>query len=129
MGHRCVSGQSNGAGDGNVPGETAGKTHRRASIARLDSTGVFSVWNIDLDNADGDYTLETGAGDFWDFGTTQQYPVLKADVDGDGVATWQEFGEQGRDPSSIAPSAERPEAAAPVATPIATVPANQGLDY
>ena len=32
----------------------------------------------------------------------------KPNVDGDGVATWQEFGQQGRDPSSIAPSATRP---------------------
>ena len=121
-----VSGQSNGAGDGNVPADS-GKT--TAELQSPDGfNGVFSVWNIDLDNADGDYTLETGAGDFWDFGTNQDYPALKADVDGDGVATWQEFGEQGRDPSSIAPSAPPPETPAPVATPVATVPAGQSLD-
>ena len=121
-----VSGQPNGAGDSNVPANS-GKT--TAELQSPDGfNGVFRVWNIDLDNADGDYTLETGAGDFWDFGTSQDYPALKADVDGDGVATWQEFGEQGRDPSSIAPSAPPPETPAPVATPVATVPAGQSLD-
>ena len=30
----------------------------------------------------------------WDFGTASQYPVLKADVDGDDDATWEEFGYQ-----------------------------------
>ncbi len=32
----------------------------------------------------------------WDFGTASQYPALKYDTDGDGTATWQEFGRQGR---------------------------------
>ncbi len=35
--------------------------------------------------------------DAWHFGTAFQYPALKADLDGDGVATWQEFGTQIRD--------------------------------
>ena len=30
----------------------------------------------------------------WDFGTGSQYPALKADFDGDGTATWTEFGYQ-----------------------------------
>ena len=72
-----VSGQSNGTGDGNVPTNSGKTTAELQSPAGF--TGVFSAWNIDLDNADGDYTLETGAGDFWDFGTSQQYPVLKAE--------------------------------------------------
>ena len=37
-----------------------------------------------------DYSLS----DFWDFGTSGQYPALKVDFDGDGTATWQEFGNQ-----------------------------------
>jgi len=121
-----ASGQSNAVGDGSVP-PNSGKT-----TAELQSpegfTGVFSVWNIDLDNADGDFTLETGAGDFWDFGTSQEYPALKADVDGDGVTTWQEFGDQGRDLSSLAPSPEPRETPAPVTTPTATVAGSQPLD-
>ena len=31
----------------------------------------------------------------WDFRSSTQYPALKADWDGDGTATWQEFGNQG----------------------------------
>ena len=121
-----ASGQSNGVGDGTVPPNAGKPTAELQSPTGF--TGVFSVWNIDLDNADGDYTLETGAGDFWDFGTSQEYPALKADVDGDRVATWQEFGDQGRDPSSITPSVTPQETPAPVTTPISTSPARQGLD-
>ena len=33
----------------------------------------------------------------WDFGTSSQYPALKADINGDGIATAVEFGGQGRD--------------------------------
>ena len=97
-----ATGQPNGSGDGNPP-EESGKT-----IAELQSPtgfdGVYTVWNIDMDNADGDFTLETGAGDFWDFGTDKQYPALKADIDGNGVPTWQEFGRQGRDSSKDTPA-------------------------
>ena len=59
-------------------------------------TGVYGNWNADLDNADGDDDPDTGAEDFWDFGTSSQYPALKVDFDGDGVATAGEFGGQGR---------------------------------
>lgn len=57
-------------------------------------TGIYSAWNRDLDNADGDRDATTGGDDPWDFGTAHQYPALRADFDGDGTATWQEFGEQ-----------------------------------
>ena len=57
-------------------------------------TGIYSSWNTDLDNADGDDNATTGADNFWDFGTGSQYPALKADLDGDGSPTWQEFGSQ-----------------------------------
>ena len=121
-----VTGQSNGVGDGTVPPNAGRSTAELQSPTEF--TGVFNVWNIDLDNADGDYTLETGAGDFWDLGTSQQYPALKADVDGDRVATWQEFGDQGREPLSITPSVTPQEIPAPVTTPISTSPARQSLD-
>ena len=42
------------------------------------ATGIYSTWDTDQ----------------WDFGTASQYPVLKADFDGDGTASWQEFGYQ-----------------------------------
>ena len=32
--------------------------------------------------------------DYWDFGTNSEYPALKVDFNGDGTATWQEFGDQ-----------------------------------
>ena len=57
-------------------------------------TGIYRDWNADLDNADGDDDDATGADDFWDFGTSSQYPALKADIDGDGAATAAEFGSQ-----------------------------------
>ena len=45
-----------------------------------------SVWNLDLDNEEGDNDLTTGPDDPWDFGTSAQYPVLKTiDVNQDGV--------------------------------------------
>ena len=53
------------------------------------NTGIYSEWSPDL----------------WDFGTSQQYPVLKADVDGDGIANWWELGPQEGDPSTRIPTA------------------------
>ena len=47
-----------------------------------------------VDDADGDGETSTGADDYWDFGTSGQYPVLIVDFDGNGSATWQEFGTQ-----------------------------------
>ena len=57
-------------------------------------TGIYRDWNADLDNADRNDDDATGADDFWDFGISSQYPALKADIDGDGTPTWQEFGRQ-----------------------------------
>ena len=51
--------------------------------------GIYQTWNLDLDG-------DTEADDPWDFGTSTQYPALVADFDGDGEATWQEFGYQVR---------------------------------
>ena len=53
-------------------------------------TGLYQNWDVDLDGDDQ-------PDDPWHFGTTRQYPVLKADLDGDGRATWQEFGYQIRE--------------------------------
>ena len=57
-------------------------------------TGIYSVWNVDIDNADGDFDPSTGRDDHWDFGTSSQYPALLVDFNGDGVASWEEFGDQ-----------------------------------
>ena len=64
-------------------------------------TGIYAAWRADLDNADGDNDPTTGIDDFWDFGASNQYPALKADFNGDGVATWQEFGDQNRMPAPL----------------------------
>ena len=62
------------------------------------------VGNADLDDADGDDDPATGADDFWDFGTSSEYPALKFDFDGDGRATWQEFGNQDRTVPTVEPT-------------------------
>ena len=48
-------------------------------------TGLYRDWNIDLD---GDPATDD---DPWDFGTHRNYPLLKADKNGDGRATCEEF--------------------------------------
>ena len=84
----------------------SGKTSAELQSATA-YTGIFAGWNADLDDADGDDDPATGADDFWDFGTGSEYPALKFDFDGDGTATWQEFGHQERTTShSTAPVAE-----------------------
>ncbi|MCE2405681.1 MAG: hypothetical protein J4F43_11070, partial [Dehalococcoidia bacterium] len=92
--------------------ETSGLTARAGhestggrSTAELQSptgyTGIYGSWNSDVDDIDGDGNPATGADDFWDFGTSSQYPALKVDFDGDGTATWQEFGRQHTPVSSV----------------------------
>ena len=87
-----TSGQAAGVGDGDPTG-VQGRTTAQLQ-APIGYTGIYSTWNADLDNADGDNNTATGTYDFWDFGTSSQYPALKADLDGDGSPTWQEFGSQ-----------------------------------
>ena len=70
------------------------------------NTGIYAEWNPDL----------------WDFGTGSQYPALKADMDGDRVATAWEFGEQGRTP----PPAPTPT---PTHTPTPTRPPEAYVDF
>ena len=61
------------------------------ATARLQMTdgyhGIFATWNLDFDS---DYRLDEP----WHFGNSDQYPVLAVDKDGDGQATWEEFGYQ-----------------------------------
>ena len=51
---------------------------------------IYADWNVDLDD---DGTND----DPWDFGTSSQYPALKVNFDGQGSASWQEFGYQLRE--------------------------------
>ena len=87
-----TSGQTAGVAEGDSTGIRAQTTAQLKSP--IGYTGIYSTWNADLDNADGDDNSATGTDDFWDFGTSSQYPALKADLDGDGTPTWQEFGGQ-----------------------------------
>ena len=74
-----TSGQA--TGDGGAGQSTA------ALQAPTGYSGIYADWNVDVD---GNGTPD----DPWDLGTASQYPVLKADLDGDGTASWQEFGHQ-----------------------------------
>ena len=82
-------------------GEGPSSSAEGKSTAELKSptsyTGIFRDWNTDVDDADGDSYEETGTDDPWDFGTANEYPALRADFDGDGVWTWEEFGSQPRE--------------------------------
>ena len=84
-----------------------------------DYTGIYADWLVDLDNADGDYDETTGKDDFWDFGTSSDYPALKVDVDGDGIATWWEGGGQ-HSRSAPTPTPTPTATATPTATSTAT---------
>ena len=99
-----TSGQTTGVGVGDSTGVQAQTTAQLKSP--IGYTGIYSTWNADLDNADGDNNTATETDDFWDFGTNSQYPALKADLDGDGSPTWQEFGSQRGDvPAPTPPGA------------------------
>ena len=50
-------------------------------------SGIYGRWAVDID--------EDNMNDIpWDFGTSGQYPALRADMNGDDDATWEEFGYQ-----------------------------------
>ena len=48
-------------------------------------TGIYSAWNIDVDNADGNNVLTNGTDDPWHFGTGTDYPILQFNT-GPGIA-------------------------------------------
>ena len=77
-----TSGYEIGAEDNLIPG-VEGKTTAELK-GPTGYTGIYSNWNIDADNTDRDGVAVTGRDDPWDFGTAEQYPVLKTDFDGDG---------------------------------------------
>ena len=75
--------RTSGQGSGS-PG--SGRTTSQLQSPRSYS-GIYGRWNVDID--------EDNVNDNpWNFGTSSQYPALKADMDGDDDATWQEFGYQ-----------------------------------
>ena len=99
-----TSGQANSAGGG------AGKTTSDLQTPTAYGSGsdIYAAWNVDVDDADGDNSLTSGTDDPWGFGTSNQYPALKADFDGDGRPTAYEFGRQGRAAPPPPPANEQP---------------------
>ena len=77
--------------DSSTSGHTIGTGARTTAQLQAPTgyTGIYATWNVDLDG-------DAAADDPWDFGASTQYPVLVADMDGNGQATWQEFGRQVR---------------------------------
>ena len=71
---------------GRTTGNGAGRTTAQLQ-APTAYAGIYARWNVDLDG-------NSTADEPWDFGTTGEYPALKANFDGQGAATWQEFGYQ-----------------------------------
>ena len=88
--------------DTRTSGHTMGSSGEGKTTAELQAptgySGIYADWNVDLDD-DG------VADDPWHFGTAGQYPVLSADVGGDGEATWQEFGYQLREGPTLTATA------------------------
>ena len=74
------------SGQGDSNGGTGKSTSQLQAPTQYTGT-IYANWNVDLD---GDSSID----DPWEFGTSAEYPVLKVDFDGDGDATWQEFGMQ-----------------------------------
>ena len=80
-------------------GKTTSELRAPISYQTIDADGeaIFANWNIYLDlDDDGDGETD----DPWDFGTTDQYPVLKLDFDGQDGASWEEFGSQRTGPDA-----------------------------
>ena len=84
-----ATGQTSGIGNQQntaitITGYTTGDLRRPTGY-----TAMYANWDIDTDG-------DTNPDDPWDFGGRRDYPLLKIDKDGDGTATWEEFGGQYR---------------------------------
>ena len=77
--------------DTHTSGHGSGSPGSGRTTSQLQSprsySGIYGNWNVDIDN-------DNMNDDPWDFGTSSQYPALRADMDGSGEATWGEFGYQ-----------------------------------
>ena len=77
--------------DTRTSGQGSGSPGSGRTTAQLQSpgsySGIYGSWNVDIDEDDINDNP-------WDFGTSSQYPALKADMNGDHDATWEEFGYQ-----------------------------------
>ena len=108
-----------GVGEGSSTGVRALDAEQMQ--APSDYTDIYSQWHSDSDNADEDYDETTGRDDFWDFGSSNDYPALKLDVDDDGIATWWEGGSQhGRATPTSTPTPSATPTFTPTPTPLPT---------
>ena len=105
-----TSGVADGVGRGSSAGVVGMTSAELQAAASYDE--AFRDWSIHFARDDGRYFryLEKTPGpyDFWDFGTSEQYPALKAHLDFDGITDWWESGQQ--------PTAARPPLLAPTPT-------------
>ncbi len=102
-----TSGQSVGIGieigDGwssNVHGNTTAELQSPEGYS-----GPYQEWDVSLGIEGRENTPHYNLSDFWDFGISGEYPALKVDFDGDGTATWREFGNQRGHAPVAAPAA------------------------
>lgn len=70
-----------GGGESSIVGGLAGANTGRGKttvelVTPTGYAGIYAIWNLDLD---GGGTKD----DPWDFGTASEYPMLRADFDGD----------------------------------------------
>ena len=84
--------------------ETSGRTNSSRNSSRgtgkttaalqtpTGSQGIYANWSGPWSGSAG-WLSESP----WNFGTSAQYPALRADLNGDGTKTWQEFGHQLRE--------------------------------
>ena len=87
IGHTMSDGQvEESYSDNDTTGRGGGRSTAQLQ-SPTDASGLFSSWN----EGDG----------LWEYGTAAQYPVLKADLDRDGAASWEEFGRQLRTGPSL----------------------------
>ena len=114
-----TSGQPLGVGQGSDAG-VEDKTTAELQ-GPIDYTGIYADWLTDFDNADEDFEETTGVDDVWDFGTSSQYPELKADLDDSGHGSWWEFGPQhGRPAPTPTPTPLPTATPTPTLTPTVT---------
>ena len=77
--------------DTRTSGHTSGSPGSGRTTSQLQSptsySGIYGSWNVDIDE-------DNMSDNPWHFGTSSEYPALRADMDGDDDATWEEFGYQ-----------------------------------
>ena len=96
---------------GTGPSSSAGGEGKTTSELQTptSNTGIYANWQ------------SAAEGDVWDFGTSSQYPALKADLDGDKTRTVSEFGKQRWNQTPAATATPAPTATpTPTPTPAAT---------